>query len=188
MPLKQSLRDDTIFLLHDFLSPEECAAFISRSEAAGYEEAMITTFSGEQRMAKGIRNNDRLIWDDESLAAQWWQIAQAFVPDLPGLRPCGLNERFRFYRYTPGQMFARHRDGSYVRSEQEFSRLTLMVYLNDGYAGGGTRFGRNTPEDLRVEPRRGSALLFRHELMHEGEEVVSGVKYVLRTDVMYRRE
>jgi len=26
-----------------------------------------------------------------------------------------------------------------------------------------------------------------HDRVHEGEEVLSGVKYVLRTDVMYRK-
>jgi hypothetical protein len=29
------------------------------------------------------------------------------------------------------------------------------------------------------------ALIFRHELFHEGAEVKSGKKYVLRSDVMY---
>jgi hypothetical protein len=29
------------------------------------------------------------------------------------------------------------------------------------------------------------ALLFQHEVLHEGCAVESGVKYVLRTDVMY---
>lgn len=186
MPLKQPLRADTIFLLHDFLGTEECAAFISLSETTGYEEAMITTPSGP-KMLKAIRNNDRLIWDDEALAAQWWQRAKAFIPDIDGWRGCGMNERFRFYRYTPGQLFARHRDGSFQRSEAESSRMTFMVYLNAGYSGGCTRFGRDKPGDLTVEPRSGTALVFRHDLMHEGEEVSDGVKYVLRTDVMYQR-
>jgi hypothetical protein len=29
--------------------------------------------------------------------------------------------------------------------------------------------------------------LFRHALMHKGDTVLRGRKYVLRTDVMYRR-
>jgi hypothetical protein len=29
------------------------------------------------------------------------------------------------------------------------------------------------------------ALIFKHELFHEGTEVKSGKKYVLRSDVMY---
>ena len=30
------------------------------------------------------------------------------------------------------------------------------------------------------------ALIFLHSLYHEGNEVTQGVKYVLRSDVMYR--
>ena len=31
------------------------------------------------------------------------------------------------------------------------------------------------------------ALLFQHRLLHEGAEVTAGVKYVVRSDIMYRR-
>jgi hypothetical protein len=31
------------------------------------------------------------------------------------------------------------------------------------------------------------ALVFNHDLLHEGKEVISGRKYVLRSDVMYGR-
>jgi prolyl 4-hydroxylase len=31
------------------------------------------------------------------------------------------------------------------------------------------------------------ALIFRHEFLHEGRPVLEGIKYVLRTDVMYDR-
>ena len=57
-----------------------------------------------------------------------------------------------------------------------------MVYLNDDFAGGETEF-----VDLRrtIVPRTGSALLFQHMLLHAGETVTSGVKYVLRSDVLY---
>ena len=43
---------------------------------------------------------------------------------------------------------------------------------------------------LRVRPKAGMALLFRHDevLLHTGDVVSRGKKYVLRTDVMYRLE
>ena len=37
-----------------------------------------------------------------------------------------------------------------------------------------------------IEPRTGNALLFQHPLLHEGSVLRAGLKYVLRTDVMYR--
>ena len=37
-----------------------------------------------------------------------------------------------------------------------------------------------------VEPQMGMGLFFAHEWWHEGAKVLSGRKYVLRSDVMYR--
>lgn len=94
----------------------------------------------------------------------------------------GLNELFRFYRYTPGQRFKVHRDGSYIRNEKEASFFTLLIYLNEGYQGGETRFDNS----IIVEGNQGMALIFLHTIRHEGCVVTEGTKYVLRTDIMYR--
>jgi len=60
------------------------------------------------------------------------------------------------------------------------SFLTFMVYLNDGFEGGSTDFGWES-----VQPVQGRALVFPHRLRHRGAVVGAGVKYVLRTDVLY---
>ncbi len=178
-----------IFLIRDFLSPAECMHFIACSEAHGYEEAAIATAAG-QRVVKEIRNNDRILCDDPALAAIWWQRAAPFVPRAFGQwLAYGLNERFRFYRYQAGQTFHRHQDGALRRGPGDESWWTLMVYLNDGFDGGRTRFWfAGDAGETVIEPRAGSALLFLHQRTHEGETVSAGVKYVLRTDVMYRKQ
>ena len=94
-----------------------------------------------------------------------------------------LNERFRCYRYRPGHFFAPHYDGAFVRSAEEVSRITVLVYL--GECGGGET--RLCDYELSVSPARGRALLFQHDMLHEGCPVTAGTKYVARTDVMYRR-
>ena len=60
----------------------------------------------------------------------------------------------------------------------------MLLYLNEGYGGGETRFKLNDTE-LTMVPKAGMALFFTHILMHEGAAVETGRKYVLRTDVMY---
>lgn len=62
-----------------------------------------------------------------------------------------------------------------------------MVYLNSDFTGGETKFYDEDGSRLRVavRPERGMALGFVHLQLHEGAPVVSGRKYVLRTDVMY---
>lgn len=116
----------------------------------------------------------------------------------------GLNERLRFLRYDSGMFFAPHKDGSYHRPDgTQQSMLTVMLYLNtcgQDYQGGMTRFvkGDTHGDSLRgvvapeaeaagvvVTPRAGDVLIFTHPVLHEGVRVLSGRKYVLRTDVMY---
>ena len=57
-----------------------------------------------------------------------------------------------------------------------------MIYLNDDFAGGETNFGETC-----IKPETGMALVFEHDLLHEGCAVMKGRKYVLRSDVMYGR-
>ena len=64
-----------------------------------------------------------------------------------------------------------------------------MIYLNDDFTGGETKFD-DSDERLQVTviPKRGMALAFAHMQLHEGAPVISGRKYVMRTDVMYADE
>lgn len=170
-----------IFTIDDFLSAEECAAFIAQSERIGFSEAVISTDEGD-RIFKEARNNDRILHDDAALAARLYARAQSCLPpEIDGWLPAGFNPRFRFYRYTSEQFFKWHQDGSYRPSPQEESMLTFILYLNDGYAGGATEFGWE-----KIVPRAGMALVFPHRLRHQGARISAGIKYVLRTDVMYR--
>ena len=96
----------------------------------------------------------------------------------------GLNERFRYYKYLTGQYFKWHRDGPFRRSPTEQSHLTVLIYLNDDCQGGETEF--EGLEEDKIKPEPGRMLVFTHPLVHQGNPVLWGVKYVLRTDVMYR--
>ncbi|HEY0685311.1 MAG TPA: 2OG-Fe(II) oxygenase [Steroidobacter sp.] len=169
-----------IFTISGVLTADECRQMIALADRRGWELATINAF-GIARVDKDTRNNDRAIVDDVDLASRLWSRVQAFIPLMQNDRPAvGLNERLRFYRYTPGQRFDWHFDGSYARDNGEASQLTFMIYLNKGYKGGQTRF-----ESVSVAGKLGMALVFEHELLHEGAEVTAGVKYVLRSDVMY---
>lgn len=119
-------------------------------------------------------------------------------------RPVGLNECLRFCRYSPGGFFRAHCDASFRRSEEEMSLFTCMFYLDGGLEGGATRFLKfdrtlspeasllPAAEDdvvATVQPEPGLCLLFfQPGLLHEGEDLKQGVKHILRTDVMFRRD
>jgi len=169
-----------IFTIEQLLEPLECEVLVRRAESQGFESAPIITATGTKVQAD-TRHNDRCVFDDAALAQTLWQRARTCVPPvMSGRQALGLNERFRLYRYAPGQRFAWHADVPFRRENGEMSLLTFMVYLNAGYEGGATRF-----EAAKVTGEIGLALVFQHGLIHEGSEVVQGVKYALRSDVMY---
>ena len=174
-PLQQG-----IFLLENVFTPSECQDIIDASEQSGFEVAPITTLNGPV-LNTMIRNNSRHLFFDEAKATVIWAKISSFFPAIKNSIPYGLNDMFRVYRYHEGERFMKHRDGSYSKSETEFSFYTFIVYLNDNFEGGTTTFDR-----FEITPKTGSALCFPHPVKHSGSKVVKGVKYALRTDVMYR--
>jgi prolyl 4-hydroxylase len=185
---KEELDGERVFVIHDFLSGEECAALIRRSESMAYEVGTVGDAVLEE-----VRNNERVLVDDPALAADLFGRARPLLPRaIDGRSLVGFNERWRFYRYGVGQTFKPHRDGSYARlQERQESLLTFMVYLNEEATGGQTRFFADMADAfqrrpyLAVTPKAGMALVFVHRIWHEGAIVEGGKKYVLRTDVMY---
>jgi hypothetical protein len=186
---RENLLGGSAFLLRGFMSPQECEAHVDLSEDLGYEEAPIN-MGAASVVVKDYRNNSRVISDDPDLAGELLERLRLQLPEtLDGRRLCGLNERFRYYRYDLQESFAPHYDGPFIRSPDEASALTLMIYLNDDFEGGTTDFYHEDQTlRLQVVPEQGMALVFRHQLLHAGTSVRDGRKYVLRTDVMYRAQ
>ncbi|MBT5231067.1 MAG: iron-regulated protein [Methylococcales bacterium] len=171
---------DQVYRLDGILTPDECQHHIQSSEDLHYHEATINTGT-EHILAKDIRDNDRVIIDSTDIAEKLWHRVKNYLPHIPEWSLYSLNERLRFYRYQNGQRFRWHRDGSYVRNDHEASLITLILYLNEDFSGGDTSF-----RFYDVKPKMGSALIFPHQIMHQGSAVTEGCKYVLRTDVMYQ--
>ena len=184
--------DDLVFELPGFLPHDVCDSWIADIEAEGFEPALVNGVHGATRRPD-IRDNDRLIRDDPQTAEALCKTLHPYLSKTFRKRQLvGLNERFRFYRYDVDQKFDWHQDGYFERTNRERSLFTFMVYLNDDFEGGGTSFsdvraGQSFP-DFRITPKKGSALVFYHPIMHRGDPVLSGRKYVMRTDVMYSPE
>jgi len=182
------------FLIHNVLTPEECKSFIEVSEKMGYGDAPVSTSYGMVLM-KEIRDNMRVIWDTNQATLQpIYDRVKEFLPPTHNNGTwslLNLNERLRFYRYDPTQVFNKHFDGYYPRNYQEKSFMSFIVYLNDGMEGGHTTFYMRD-EKIKVTPKIGTALVFMHgksslSPLHEGSPTKKGRKYVLRSDVMYHK-
>lgn len=170
-----------IFLIDNFLTEEECDFHIKASETIGYELAKVNV-NGKQTIMTTVRNNQRVLMFDEEMAAEIWEKLKPFVDAYPTAEPIGLNEMWRYYKYVPGERFRLHKDGSHIRNPYERSLLTLLIYLNDDFEGGATGFNR----EFDIAPKKGRAVIFEHQIRHEGKPIQSGTKYVLRTDIMFK--
>lgn len=182
------------------LAAQTCQEWIQWAESEGFEAADFQGKRVKGRVA-AVRNNDRVIEDNPQRALGLWegilphlpQHVRAFDPMRRGAlgrhEAFGLNPRFRWYRYHPGQRFKPHVDRMFQAPDGAVSLWTVLVYLNGVEQGGQTRVSLDEKgkKSALVEPSAGLVLCFDHDVLHEGVEVNKGVKYVLRTDIMYRR-
>lgn len=190
-----------VYLLRDLMTPRECKRLIAAAEAIGFTHAGLAIGDDTYRVNLAVRNNLRVVIDAPELAAALWPRMRGQVDaHHEGDAVRGLNSRFRVYRYEPGQRFSPHVDVRTALPQGE-TRASVVIYLNDGCEGGETRFfeqkdrssrrgeGRGRKFDNRVRfalrPELGGAVVFDHLLLHEGSEVRAGVKYAVRSDLIY---
>ncbi|EFC47440.1 predicted protein [Naegleria gruberi] len=206
------LENNNIWLIDGLVSEEECQEIITNEcEKKEFESG---TYNNAQD--RSIRNNSRLIMDNQNYSNWLWTRVKDYIPKLAselsnkcvrrattiGYELCELSDKIRFYRYYKGEFFAPHSDGGIVLESVETidgeeyyvtkkSFLTLLLYLNEIPNGGGeTEFlNKNTKQvEWSVEPKPGRILLFVHENYHQAKTVNQDgdVKFVMRTDVLYR--
>jgi hypothetical protein len=186
------LTQPLVWTVDDALSPEDCDAYVARMHRSEAEVAPIVGAHGGAEIDLAVRNNTRVMWDDEREANALLARVEAHVPvQLSDRKLAGANPRLRVYRYGPGERHGAHWDTVVELPNNIQSMVTLVFYLNDGFEGGETDF----PElERRISPKKGRALLFQHRILHEAMEVTAAAdsprgpaaKYVLRTDLLYQ--
>lgn len=164
-----------LWTVADVYSREECQAFIAFIEQSDPGLATDNPI---------YRDQDRVVRDDPEAAVELFRRLRPHLPDrLGAFTPVAINERLRFYRYRPSQRFLPHMDHWHRPSDDRITLHSVLVYLNDDFDGGETRF-LEPLADL-IAPSPGLCAIFQHKLRHEGVEVRRGVKYSMRTDVVY---
>lgn len=175
-----------------FLATAECTQLRAAADAVGLNEASLTDL--RPRKNEAYLDRESLAFECPVLLRKIWERLAPVVPQIPGKRAVGLSEKLRYYRYRKGQRFDPHVDVSNRGARPgEATEYTLLVYLNGhgtcGLQGGDTVFwGSRRTELCRVAPETGLFLLHAHGdrcLLHAGDAVRKGDKYVLRADVMY---
>ena len=188
------------------LSKQECSDLIHIAEKIGFEDA--SGYALSQETSNLGRGASGLVWlQTETTSNVLFSRFKHHLPDTlgSGRKLSGINCRFRFYKYLPGAVYKPHIDGAWPGSGSldgkyqldafgdRHSRMTLVIYLNDNFEEGETRFyscSESRLVKLKVKPKIGACLLFPHGdahfgIVHEGCAVNDGIKYIIRTDVLY---
>lgn len=201
------------FQLLNVLSRDECLRFIELTESLGYLPDAAVSLPRSVRHNHNTtwvvdEQTDAIIW---RRCEDFANVDRGFFADKKAL---GLNARFRFYRYESGDFFKPHTDGAWPGSRaigrqlipnaypDRFSQMSVLLFLSDDFEGGDTLFlvnkndaalpARTQEESKWVHVRTpvGGALCFPHGIhpshcLHSSEEIVSGVKYIIRTDMLF---
>lgn len=184
-----------IFTIRDLLSEKECENLINTAKKIGFQQAGLAIGQDIYRIKEKTRNNKRVIFEDEHLAEKLWtRMAHLTDGKFKNHHVWGLNWRFRVYEYPTGGIFAPHVDERMDLGDGKISLFTFMIYLNDNLEGGETTFfdrrksgSKKLIANRVIRPRVGMALAFDHLLFHEGSIVTKGKKYVLRSDIVYKK-
>ena len=222
---------DRIHSVKDVFTQEECQYLIELAEKGGFSPSPPSGGGHGQTPRTGARTSQFYVKDDEKLASDIWNKLKDYIPsDLRSIKqvpymnsitkrdeyvPVCVNEHLRFYKYDPGQFILKHDDYRmsrfrYDENENQYyeqmSFLTIVIYLNEGFTDGCTKFWTQysqegikshcrfirdiefTDADLVIQPKTGKAVIHDHMVQHEGESPTKSTKYILRTDIMHEKK
>lgn len=161
------------------LTAKECL-HIARTAEPLFEPALVIDPRTGRPMPHPVRTSDGAVIgparEDLVVRAINLRIAVASRTDVRA------GEALTVLRYARGQQYRPHHDA--ISGTPNQRAWTMLLYLNDGYAGGETRF---LPSNITVRGKRGDGLLFRNLLpdgrpdpaaQHAGLPVTAGHKWL----------
>ena len=173
-----------IFILSNFLTPDECRRFITMIDVVArpselHETAYIENFRTSS--SGNFHPNDPFV-----------KGVSDRIDKLLGL-PANLGEAIQGQRYLPGQEFKPHNDWFYTDQpywKEERKRggqrcWTAMAFLNKVPQGGHTHY---TEVGAKITPKPGALVIWNNakldgtpneDTLHAGTPVIEGSKYVL---------
>lgn len=189
----QHPRIKSIHMLKSVLLPSECRAVIRASEVVGFTpDSPINTLGSSETSV--LAHNVYWLADTKFISALEARVEKHLV-DIAEYLPngygkfCGINRRFRVYRYVPGALYRPHLDGAWPPSgtvietasdgtaQEKYvydtsggkisSKLTFLLYLNDEFDGGETTFftpssSEGVLDAWAIKPVAGAAVIFPH--------------------------
>ena len=215
--------------IDNVLTPEQCKEIIANTKQDNFKNML-------EKYRSCQRNDFRIQIIDSEFASSLWETLEPTVTsmlienNLP-TQPLGfdvskgewklhsLNGGFRINKYTADekQLFSVQKDAQYCPNGDCRSLLSVLVYLNEEFQGGLTKFylpkiseeqiiNGGVGKDMTVKeevasfgglhmgydaftvtPALGKAVIFSHNILHESTVVKENIKYILKTEVIIYR-
>jgi len=165
-----------IYQIRNAVSPSVCRDYMQQGDRVGWSPSNISELNPSYSRSQACINIDT--------RALFAAIRHTAPPRLDDMDIVSLAEqRTQLMRYREGEYFGVHTDSPLVAQDGAITKLSLVLYLNDDYAGGETVF----PDlALDVKPEVGKILLFPPDLLHMSKPISRGTKYIIRSEVLYR--
>jgi hypothetical protein len=203
----QNLFDD-VSLVKDFLSQDEVDFLISEMTFKKQIPVGVTGKVNETKEGDSIRSY-RLTTLNMDLANILWNRIQSFIDYRKNpyrrfesnlWKPVGINPSFRYIRYADNGLLVPHYDFPYEENENKMTLMSLVMYLTtnkDGATDFVHEYRENDDSDwtrmankeeiyYTNSPKRGEALLFPHNILHQGN-LLTTPKTIIRTDIMFEK-
>lgn len=194
-PTTESAR---VHVVEGVLDPSTCRSLIERVD----DDRWLTTTADLRRPANGPPMPRRrgepespcrligfeepprfAIVDDPVLALRiFYRVAGVLPETIADAQLAGLKPLLRCVRLSAGEGTEAHHDPARECVAGMHSHLSLVVFLNEGFVGGGIEFptlGKHVPA------KTGRALVFPHELLHRDALIERGDAFVLHAEVFY---
>jgi hypothetical protein len=196
-----------ILLIENFISNDECKAILDEMSLHTSIAVGQDGYANHYEAGSAICSGRNTLYS-ESIASVLFERIRTWVNNTSSpyhapeqrFTPDGVNPALRLIDYPSGGYLVPHYDFPYCESERRLSLYSVVVFLTTNKEEGATRFireyrnaddsdwSRQALQDevlFSVKPVAGSALIFPHNILHEGQST-SRRKTILRTDVMYK--
>lgn len=181
-----------VLFVRGFLPAVECEAWIARAERLGFRHGPNPQAAGGATSREQVYRYLACL-NDGLVARSLFLKAREYLPTHwpPGRVDRGLlgaHPRIRFFRADPDDAIPIHQDDPSSPIDGAATDFSLMIFLNE-CLGGTIRFHRGPDGSspfAELSPETGTAMIFPHSTWHEPGLVLTGRRYVLRADLLYR--
>lgn len=165
---KQRLIDDSVFILHDVLSQDDCTNLINfmnssnnftsvgihgRNDTATCGVGSLRTTAWSEAISEELWSKIRNHTDQRDMnnysSTDWWQLGK-----YRRWTPIGVSPLLRFMNYQTGGQHYAHYDAGYIYPDNRYRTLmSLVCYLTTNWDGGTTRFIHDGQSSLPIWER-----------------------------------